>query len=728
MVIWSFALGEYKQRHEFRSESSSHTVYERKNIPVDFMNSNYTVLQNFISKLEMEESNQRDLNDVYDQFCDCVKTEMKSKLAHKTVNVSVSGNNKKRKIKKPWWNDELTELWNNSCRAEKRMLNSDGSTRQKLRIEFKAQRKAFDKCVQKSKRRYWFDMQKEIENLAGSNQSEFWRKIGKIRVGQERGKNIPFEVKNEDGSFSSQKSDVLGKWKSSFEGLLNSCFMLGLIPESWSHGIINPIPKSSTADRRDPLSYRGITLTSVVYKIYCNILNRRLSAWEDENNILHDEQNGFRAGRSTVDHLSSFSLILESRKLKRQSTFTAFIDFKKAYDTINRNKLFTKIKDMGVNGNMFKALLAIYQNVKCCVRLNGLKTDWFSVKCGLKQGCSLSPMLFNLYINDLISAVKNLDLGINIDGQNVSILLYADDIVLVSDCEDKLQLMLDVLQKWCDENSMKVNSDKSKIVHFRPPSIPCTMRNFKCGDEVLEVENHYVYLGLYLSEHCDFNVMAKHVAKSANRALGLLISKYKLFGGLPFSTYSKLYEATVWSTISYGAAIWGDRQFSCISAIQNRAARFFMGVGKYTPNVAVNGDIGWVDVYIKQLSSVLSQWYRIRSMSSSRLNYKIYQWSVSQINTSCKNWSFRLRKLFIEAGVGNIFDAIDISNIDKVGIKDKVLEKQNEKLIDNWKCNLNAENACIYGSKLDAKGYIYLPFEQKAEAIRMIHHYYTNAS
>ena len=201
--------------------------------------------------------------------------------------------------------------------------------------------------------------------------------------------------------------------------LFNKCFTLGLIPDVWKKGVINPIPKSSTKDRRDPLNYRGITLTSSVYKLYCNILNDRLSRWESSNNILMDNQNGFRKNRSTVDHILTITSIIETRKINKKDTFTAFIDFRKAYDSINRNLLFEKMRRLGINGSMYKALIAIYDNIRCSVRLNGLYTEWFDVKCGLKQGCSLSSVLFNLYINDLIQGITDLNVGIEIDGQKI---------------------------------------------------------------------------------------------------------------------------------------------------------------------------------------------------------------------------------------------------------------------------------------------------------------------
>ena len=92
---------------------------------------------------------------------------------------------------------------------------------------------------------------------------------------------------------------------------------------------------------------------------------------------------------------------------------------------------------------------------------------------------------------------------------------------------------------------MTINDSKSNIVHFRPHATPRSQTNFQCGDLILHTVERYTYLGLVLTEHLDFNVMAKNIAAAASRALGLVISKYKSFGGLPFGTFTKMFDSMV---------------------------------------------------------------------------------------------------------------------------------------------------------------------------------------
>ena len=92
------------------------------------------------------------------------------------------------------------------------------------------------------------------------------------------------------------------------------CYSSGKVPNILTKSLICPIPKCTTSEPRDPLSYRGIAITTVLYKVYCTLLKHRVTTWSEQNNIVYDGQNGFRKDRSTIDHISSPTNIIETRK------------------------------------------------------------------------------------------------------------------------------------------------------------------------------------------------------------------------------------------------------------------------------------------------------------------------------------------------------------------------------------------------------------------------------
>ena len=267
----------------------------------------------------------------------------------------------------------------------------------------------------------------------------------------------------------------------------------------------------------------------------------------ESNGRIADEQNVFRARRSTSDHIGSLSLTLESRIKMKKDTFAVFIDFSKTYDRINRALLWHKLSILGIKEKILNLIKFLYEHVKCAIGINGTHTEWFYVNSGLKQGCILSPQLFKMFANDLVHAINELNCGLPYsDADHVSILLYDDDIVLLSDDELKMQTMLDCLNKWCRTWGLIINFDKSKAVHFKAVSSARIKFNFVCGNSSLELVDQYKYLRIVFTEHLDLLQMSKIVAQSASRALGLLISKSKALGGMPYECFTKCYDTTVY--------------------------------------------------------------------------------------------------------------------------------------------------------------------------------------
>ena len=138
-------------------------------------------------------------------------------------------------------------------------------------------------------------------------------------------------------------------------------------------------------------------------KTYCRVLNNRLRDFLEVNNTLSEEQNGFRPDRCCQDNIFTLATIVENRLLTKNDTFACFIDFRKAFDYVDRGLLWKKLeKHYKIQGNFLSALKALYSKVNCAVDVSSILSDWFEVNNGIKQGCILSPTLFAMSIDDLV--------------------------------------------------------------------------------------------------------------------------------------------------------------------------------------------------------------------------------------------------------------------------------------------------------------------------------------
>ena len=177
--------------------------------------------------------------------------------------------------------------------------------------------------------------------------------------------------------------------------------------------IINPIPKDLSKCIFTPLNYRGISLLCTISKVYSSILSVRINNYCDILNIFVEEQNGFRQNRSCIDHIFSISTIVKNYICDYKHVFCAFIDFKKAFDSINRDLLFYRLLSYNIDGKIFKAIKSLYKDTVSTVKINDYITEYFDVLYGVKQGDNLSPTLFNLFINNLASQIVVLKLVLN---------------------------------------------------------------------------------------------------------------------------------------------------------------------------------------------------------------------------------------------------------------------------------------------------------------------------
>jgi hypothetical protein len=194
---------------------------------------------------------------------------------------------------------------------------------------------------------------------------------------------------------------LLTRW---FNVILQS----GIVPENWCIGVISitPIFKRK-GSRAESDNYRGITLLICIGKLFTLLINKRLTEFVDSHDIIGLEQAGFRHGFSTMDHVFTLHCIIAYYYLHhRKRLFAAFLDYKKAFDLVDRNFLWLKLLNQGINGKVLGVVRGIYSRAKSCVRAGGCTSDYFVSNIGVRQGENLSPLLSSLFINDFTQVSK----------------------------------------------------------------------------------------------------------------------------------------------------------------------------------------------------------------------------------------------------------------------------------------------------------------------------------
>ena len=239
--------------------------------------------------------------------------------------------------------------------------------------------------------------------------------------------------------------DILEK---PLEMLFNYILNKQIFPRSWSRGAIIPVFKKG--DNTDPNNYRGITLISCFAKLFMSIINDRLKCWSVQNSILSDAQFGFKSNYSTVDAIFLLNAFIEHQIQKKEKLYCCFIDFRKCFDSIYRDRLWCKLLKQGIDGKIFKVIRSMYNDIMLCVKHVNSMSDFFQCNVRLLQGEISSPILFSLFINDIELFLLNNEIpGLTVQQLSIFLLLFADDSVLISETAEGLQKLLDSFELYC---------------------------------------------------------------------------------------------------------------------------------------------------------------------------------------------------------------------------------------------------------------------------------------
>lgn len=326
-------------------------------------------------------------------------------------------------------------------------------------------------------------------------------------------------------------------------------------PSKWSLLNIIPIPKAG--DMSLPGNYRGISLSSVVSKLYNKMLLLRIRPALDP--LLRQNQNGFRPGRNTVSQILALRRLVEEIKRCNLEAVITFIDFSKAFDSLHRGKMMKILRAYGIPDKIVDAIEETYMGTKAKVLSPDGETEVFDITAGVLQGDTLAPYIFVIAIDYAMrraTSGREEELGFTISRRRsrrvgpkvVTDLDFADDIALLSNITMQAQELLRQVETESAKLGLRINAKKTKVMSYNIQ--PAPEINTLKGD-TLEIVEDFRYLGSHIvSTEKDINIRKGQAWRALNRLTKIWKSE------LPTTSKVKLFVAAVESVLLYGSEAW----------------------------------------------------------------------------------------------------------------------------------------------------------------------------
>ena len=328
--------------------------------------------------------------------------------------------------------------------------------------------------------------------------------------------------------------------------LVTSIVVHGHVPESMNESVIVPIIKDKNKRVNDKRNYRPICLSNICSKIIEVVLFNRMSIFLQSS----PNQFGFKPKHGTELCVFAFKELLRFYKKHGSAMHVAFLDASKAFDRVNRRKLLYKLESRGVPTYILRLLSSELIGQCICVRWGSTHSDFFHIGNGVKQGGILSPLLFNIYMDDLSLQLHRQSIGCSVGGTVVNHMLYADDIVLFAPSAKGLQKLLDISHTYGCNYDIEYNPSKSSIMYIDSRKAG-NARSMTIGGKILNVVTAFSYLGHIicddLSDEADLKAKSRQMYAKSNT----LRNKFHMC-----STAVKVKLFTAYFNNVYMCALW----------------------------------------------------------------------------------------------------------------------------------------------------------------------------
>jgi hypothetical protein len=343
--------------------------------------------------------------------------------------------------------------------------------------------------------------------------------------------------------------------------LFSKLFLMSALPDIWKTAIITPIYKKGPSS--DASNYRPISLTCIMCKLMESVIKDALLVYLLKHGFINKQQHGFISKRSTCSQLleciNDWSVSLSHK----QSTDAAYIDFRRAFDSVVHSKLYVKLKSLGINGNLLHWICDFLSNRSQAVRVANSTSTFRSVRSGVPQGSVLGPILFLVFINDIVYLF----------GSGLNLKLYADDVKMYTAIHDissvaVLQSGLDKLNEWANEWQLSIAINKCSVLHIgnNNPQYSYNLQSVSLQN-VIETTD----LGIIVDNKLRFSTHYASIVNKAQQRSSLILRCFKCRDPL---LLSRAFVVYVRPLLEYCSPVWAPVYISDISLIESVQRRF----------------------------------------------------------------------------------------------------------------------------------------------------------